>query len=125
MLKLGRQCFATQNYRGKLTMILVDAHVRLANLAEDKLEYWRGPQIWKDIKQVYQTHLELFPRSTYDRSFYALLANQCGQWAEAYRQFKILGDKPSLKVFHSMASYDYQRRKAAKNLGAAAGVPAQ
>jgi len=46
------------------------------------------------------------------------LSRRARQWAEADRQFKILGDKPSLKVFGSMTSYNYQRKKAAKNAAA-------
>jgi hypothetical protein len=116
-LQFGRECFARRNWRGRLVFILVEAHERLANLAQEKAEYWQRPEVWNDLKQVYETQLELFPQAVYDRSYYALLANQCGQWATADRQFKILGDKPSLKVFGSMTSYNYQRKKATKNLG--------
>jgi tetratricopeptide (TPR) repeat protein len=118
-LEFARRCFEMRNFRGRLALILVLAHERLAKLSEDKTEYWHRPGVWKDIKQVYDTQLELFPDSTYDRSYYAWVANKCGQWAEADRQFKILGDKPSLKVFVSVASYNYQRKKAAKNAAAA------
>jgi hypothetical protein len=56
------------------------------------------------------------------RSKYARYANRCRQWAEADRQFKILGDDPALRVFGSMTSYDYQRKKAARKLAAQATV---
>jgi hypothetical protein len=118
-LAFGRQLLAERNWRGRLPMILVSAHEAMANAANDKTEYWRQPDVWKEIRQVYDTYLEYFPESVYDRSYYALAANRAGQWAEADQQFKILGDKPSLKVFGSMTSYNYQRKKAAKNVAAA------
>lgn len=117
-LDFGRQCLAGQNWRGRLPFILVQAHEAMANAAEDKNEYWQRPQVWKDVRQLYETYLQLSPDSVEDRSNYALLANRCEQWAEADQQFKILGEKPSLKVFGSMASYNYQRKKAAKNAAA-------
>jgi len=119
-LDFARQCMAGRNWRGRLAFILLEAHLMLSNQADDKIQYLRQPEVWKDIRQVYETQLELFPQAVFDRSYYALMANQCGKWAEADRQFKMLGDKPDLKVFVSMASYNYQRKKAAKNLGAGA-----
>ena len=115
-LDFGRQCLAGQNWRGRLPIILVHAHEAVGNAVDDKANYWLHPQVWKDVEQVYKTYLELYPDSVEDRSNFALLANRCGEYAEADRQFDILGDKPSLKVFGSMASYDYQRKKAAKNV---------
>jgi len=119
-LEFGRQCLAGQNWRGQLPFMLVRAHEALANAADDKNEYWQRPEVWKDVKQVFETSFQFAPESLEVRSNYALLANRCGKWAEAEKQFKILGDKPSLKIFGSMASYEYQRKKAEKN---AAAVP--
>ena len=82
------------------------------------MEYWRQSEVWKDVKKVYETYLDFYPGAIPDRSYFALLANRCGQWAEADRQFKLLGDRPALKVFGSVASYDYQRKKAARNAAA-------
>jgi tetratricopeptide (TPR) repeat protein len=116
-LAFGRKCLEGQNWRGRLPLILVGAHEAKGDAADEKNEYWHRPDVWKEVRQVYETYLEYFPRDVEERSRYALLANRCSQWAEADRQFNILGDKPSLRVFGSMTSYNYQRKKAAKNLG--------
>jgi hypothetical protein len=115
-LEFGRQCLAGQNWRGRLPIILVHAHEAVGNAVDDKAAYWLHPQVWEEVQQVYKAYLELYPDSVEDRSNFALLANRCREYAEADRQFDILGEKPSLKVFGSMASYNYQRKKAAKNV---------
>jgi len=117
-LAFGRQFLAGQNWRGRLPLILVWAHEAVGNSVDDKTEYWQRKEVWAEIKQVYETELAYFPERVEDRSNLARLANRCGQWAEADKQFRILGDKPSLRVFGSMTSYNYQRKKAAKNVAA-------
>jgi tetratricopeptide (TPR) repeat protein len=117
-LEFARKCLESHNWRGRLPFMLVRAHELLANAADDKNEYWKRPEVWKDLKQVYEVQFELFPQAVFDRSYYAMLANRSQQWAEADRQFKILGGRPAVRVFGSMASYDYQRKKAAKNAAA-------
>jgi len=114
-LDFGRKCLAGQNWRGRIPIILALAHEAVGDAVNDKNAYWQQPQVWNDIKEVYETYLALYSDSVEDRSNYAMLANRCRRWDQADRQFTILGEKPSLRVFGSMTSYNYQRKKAAKN----------
>ena len=123
-LEFGRELLRQQNWRGQLPFILVDAHAERAEWSGEKETYFEGPGVWEDIRAVYSGYLELFPKHVYLRSEYARYANRCRQWAEADRQFKILGDAPAMRVFGSMTSYDYHRKKAARNAAAQAGAAA-
>lgn len=84
--------------------------------------YWEQPGVWDDVRGVFGGYLEHFPGDVVARSKYAKHANRCRQWAEADRQFKILGDDPALRIFGSMTSYNYHRKKAARNLAAQAAA---
>jgi tetratricopeptide (TPR) repeat protein len=112
MIDFGRQCLATQNWRGGIPTILVEAHRRLADDSLDRRKYLAQPEVWRDISAVYEGALLNFPDDTRRRSEYAKLAAQCGKWDIAQRQFERLGEHADLNVFVSRPSYEYLRRKA-------------
>jgi len=117
-IEFGRELLRQQNYRGQLPFVLVDVHAQLAEWSGEKETYFEQPGVWEDIRAVYTGYLDLFPKDVLVRSKYARYANRCRQHAEADRQFKILGENPALRVFGSMTSYNYHRKKAARNAGA-------
>lgn len=123
MLDFGRECLNTQNWRGRVPLILVRAHEFLANQSGDTKVYFSRPEVWQDIFDVYEGALLNFPNDRLDRSMFASYAAKCGRWPDARRQFERLGDKPDLTAFGSMASYDYLRRKAARLASAPATQP--
>ena len=117
-LDFARELLRQQNYRGQLPFVLVDLHASRADWSGEKETYFEQPGVWDDIRAVYSGYLDLFPKDVLVRSKYARYANRCRQYAEADRQFKILGENPALRVFGSMTSYNYHRKKAARNAGA-------
>jgi hypothetical protein len=117
-LEFVRELAKQQNYRGQLPFVLVDLHAQRADWSGEKETYFERPGVWEDVSAVYTGYLELFPKDVLVRSKYARYANRCRHWAEADRQFKILGDNPALRVFGSMTSYNYHRKKAARNASA-------
>jgi hypothetical protein len=114
MLDFGRECLKTQNWRGRIPLVLVRVHEFLANQSGDTKEYFSRPEVWQDILDVYEGALLNFTNDRLDRSMFASYAAKCGRWDVARREFERLGDRPDLTVFGSMASYDYLRRKSAR-----------
>ena len=108
VLAFGRECLATKNWKARVPFVLIQqGHIHLAGLPrnaagditglwkENRLEYWKQPDVWPDVQAVYEGMLKEFPNNTFDRSMYAKLACWCEQWAVADRQFKLLGDRVS------------------------------
>jgi tetratricopeptide (TPR) repeat protein len=122
MLAFGRECLKSENWRAGTPMILVQVQRQLADESADGSEYLHRPDVWADIRDVYEGGLLSFPEDTRRRSEYAKLATQCGRWDVAHKQFDILGDKPDMDVFISKASYEYLCRKA-KRLGGKVPAP--
>lgn len=112
MLGFGRECLRRANWVGRIPFILVDAHASLAQYSRDKEEYYAQPYVWQDLRSVYEPYLARYPNSTWDRSYFAYYATQCGQWDEARKQFDALGDNPELKPFGTKEVYDYLRQRA-------------
>jgi hypothetical protein len=122
MLEFGRQCLREANWSTQIPFILIEAHIRLAQDASDIDAYYQSPNVWDDIRSVYDTYLQKYPDSKWARSGYAKWACTCGQWQSAVRLFDQLNDHPDLTVFNGSANYEYVKRKATKN--AAAQAPA-
>ncbi|MDB5356140.1 MAG: hypothetical protein JWN24_2593 [Phycisphaerales bacterium] len=123
MLAFGRECLATGNFRGRIAFVLIDAHMALAyRITGEGPAYFRRPGVWASIKPVYDSALKVFPHSTFDRSMYAKLAYEGGEYAEAHRQFALLGEAADLNVFDGSENYDRARLVAA--MGALAPAPA-
>jgi hypothetical protein len=132
MLEFGRECLETRNWKGRLPFILIEAHLKLSHypLAEKgklagytrqpKPEYFQRPGVWKDVRAVYGAYLQLYPKAVPERSVYARLACWSGQWDEAHRQFKILGDSPRLVVFGGKQQYEKLRKEAEEKAGGTA-----
>ena len=100
------------NWDSGIPLILIDAHfdaaryVQGVDLAAQRRAYFQAnPQAWTDVKAVYDEYLRRVPDSRYHRSRYAEIASWAGQWEEAERQFKAMGDRFSFTWFRTATHY--------------------
>lgn len=115
------ECSKGDNRKARILLLLIDAHEALSNYPlgnhntfvrkPDPL-YFAQPDVWADVKSVYEPYLRLNPYAHAKRSKYALLAAWAGQWAAADAQFKQLGDKVVKSVFDTPDELDRLRREA-------------
>lgn len=93
VLLFGKRCRATKNWRSGIPLLAADAHARVAKrLPEDeRSRYFRKPEVWGEIKAVYEEFLRLLPTDNIARSRYAVYCFQCGHYAESHEQFLIAG----------------------------------
>jgi len=117
MITFGRELVAGGNFEARLPFGLTDAHVNLAGYEDTpkaRLDYYKKPDVWKDVQSVYEPYLKLHPNSAFDRSWYAKLACLCGQFTVADAQFQILGGKAQASVFGTRAEMERMRAEAAE-----------
>lgn len=122
MLAFGRECLSGGNWEAGIPLILVDAHLAAARYTEDGYQpkpspaYFANPLTWADVKKVYDEYLRRVPDSLYHRSRYAQIAAWAGQWAEADKQFKVMGDKFSYNYFRTRTKYRAARAEVETHL---------
>ncbi|MGD0090971.1 MAG: hypothetical protein ABSE73_13720 [Planctomycetota bacterium] len=112
--RFGSECFEKAQRDAaadpSLVKMLVAAHNSLADdagggnashAARESLakQYWRQPEVWRDILKVYEFLLLRCPRSRRYKTEYASYAVTCGQWGVANRLLKELGDDVATAVF--------------------------
>jgi uncharacterized protein (UPF0147 family) len=123
LLAFGRECRDGGNWDAGIPLVLVDAHLTAARYTETGLQpkpspaYFRDdPQAWADVKQVYDEYLKRVPDSLYHRSRCAQIAAWAGQWAEADKQFKAMGDRFSYNYFRNGTRYRAVRAEVAQHI---------
>lgn len=112
ILDFSRQCRATHNYRGRLPLMIVEAAQLLCAHTNSKVNFISHPDIWRDIHDVYEQYLVLFPDDRQERTRYLTLAAVGEHWQDAKTQFDVLGENPWMGFFDVMFQYDKLRIKA-------------
>ena len=114
LLAFGRQCLAGRNWRGAVPWVLSEAHEMLAEEPGAPKDYWRRPEVWRDMDQLTAGQLRVWPDDDYSRSLRAYYAWKCGQWKEADAAFKRLGDRADASPFASPAARAAAREESAR-----------
>lgn len=112
MIAFGRECLHSENWRGRIPFILLQAHEWIADDSPDRAAYFEQDAVWNDLHNVFDGALVNFRDDARLRSAYVKVAAQCGRWDVAHQQLNILGDRADLKVFGGRENYDYLREKA-------------
>jgi hypothetical protein len=94
LFAFGRACRDTGNWRARLPLILVHAHLIAAYQVgpPEYTGYFKISWVWDDIRGAYDEYLRRYPRNFRERSRYAALCYWAGQHAEADRQFRAIGE---------------------------------
>lgn len=94
MLAFGRACRDTRNHRTGITLLVADAHWRIAAMDdENQVKYLRQPEVWADIHSVYDEYLRHHPVDDVARSKYATFCYLSAHFREAEVQYVALGDR--------------------------------
>jgi hypothetical protein len=108
MIAFGRECVASDKWRGSVPLILADAHREFALYLNGPLEmekYWKRPEVWPDIRSSYERFFQLNPDAAGYHHNYAWFAYHCEQWDELNRQLALLGPV-NYSYFGGEAAYD-------------------
>jgi hypothetical protein len=95
MLAFGRACRDTRNSRTGITLLVGDAHFRIAGRRDGagQLKYMALPEVWADIQPVYDEYLKHHRHDDIARSKFATFCYLGGHFREAQAQYAALGDR--------------------------------
>ncbi|HEY7120003.1 MAG TPA: hypothetical protein VH475_25670 [Tepidisphaeraceae bacterium] len=128
MLAFGRELLKDGKWEARQPLQLVEVHFRLLQYERADTYYGqcaayfgKHPEAWADVKAVYDEFLKRVPESRWHRTRYAMVAAWSGQWAEANRQFKSLGEHYA--PLYPPELYRSMRKMAAERAGDKAEGP--
>jgi hypothetical protein len=91
MLAFGRQCRDTKNWRPGISLLVADAHWRIAcKPGEDQNKYLALPEVWADIQSVYDEYFKHHPVDDVARSKFATFCYLSAHYREAEVQYVAL-----------------------------------
>ena len=95
MIAFGKACRATKNWRTGITLLVGDAHLPLLGHARAGQAggLHEVPEVWSEIKSVYDEYLEHYPNDNVARSKYAMLCWLGAHYPEAHAEFQAVGDR--------------------------------
>ncbi len=95
MLAFAKACAATGNYRDGITLLVGDAHFRVwQRLPQgERVKYMRDPEVWNEIRAVYDEYFKHYPDDDAQRSKFAMIAYLGAHYPAAHAQFQGLGDR--------------------------------
>lgn len=94
MIDFGRACAATGNWRTGITLLVADAHFRyFYHLTGNEAEHYLDrPEVWAEIKPVYEEYLKHYPNDYAQKSKYAMFCYFARQMRKAHDLFQDLGE---------------------------------
>lgn len=107
LVSFGRECYATERWDQRIPFLLVDAHMKAANAFSQsgRRAYLQQPEVWGDMRLVFDTYLSHHPDANWERSRFAFYATECGRWQEADGLLKDLGQEVNVRAFGGAAAY--------------------
>jgi hypothetical protein len=117
MLAFGRECVTSRKWKGSVPLTLAEAHDALARYLpkEKRDQYWKRPNVWKDIRDAFESY---FSRPDADQSWrhnYVRYAYWCGQWKPFQEQLPKMG-WTNYTYFGGKEAFDRMVRTAQENL---------
>jgi len=85
MLNFGRFCVQNTNWGGRIPIVLVNAHLDIAEQYIDKSEqtnYWKQPKVWEDIQSAYNRCFQINPHATDLYYYYVRFAYRAEDWSK-------------------------------------------
>lgn len=108
LLAFGRECAQSTKWGGHVPLILLDAHIKINNYndRDERMNYWKQPDVWPDLKSAFDRFFELNPDEVSWHHNYAWYAYACGQWDEFLRQTALFSEGTDYRYFGGKDEFD-------------------
>ncbi|MGH7954138.1 MAG: hypothetical protein ACREFE_19770 [Limisphaerales bacterium] len=128
MLAFGLSCVQNTNWGGRIPIILVNAHLDIAEQYSDKSEradYWKRPEVWADIQSAYDRCFQINPDATDLYYYYARFAYRAEDWDKLNELIPKLGPVINYDFFGGKDEFDKMVQLAKEHTGQTTTAPQQ
>ncbi len=104
VLAFGRACRDTKNWQARITLLAADAHIRAVQLkpSDEYRAYFARPEVWDDIRTIFEDYLSHRPNDAPARSTYAAFCYNSNKIEESARQFEKVGARLYATNFYTL-----------------------
>lgn len=89
--EFGDECFKTENWRAAIPFCKAVKYEGLSRGMDDPSAYFVTPEVWTEIREVYEPYLLAVPDDIDMRARYCMWACRANHWDVARKQFEMLG----------------------------------
>lgn len=113
-LAFGRSCVASDNWGGRVPLVLADLHHSLATYhnMSNSPAYWHEPNVWRDVKSSYEKYFKLNPDAVGWRHNYARDAYDCGEYSVFLEQTKLFANGTNHAFFGGQQKFQEMMERA-------------
>ncbi|MDB6123713.1 MAG: hypothetical protein JWQ71_2706 [Pedosphaera sp.] len=112
MRAFGYQCMTNQNYQANVTLVLVDAHQKIADDSKMGRDYWNRPGVWEDVHDAFEEFFRRNPDADGFRYNYVWYANACGHSEAIAKQLPYLKEPVDYDYFGGKEKFEAMKAKA-------------
>jgi tetratricopeptide (TPR) repeat protein len=88
MFSFAREAVRKAPANSMIPMVLLGAHLEVYRRSGENASYFRNPNVWKELKQVFQTASKSFPESKTTNNWFARTAYLAGDYEVARNELK-------------------------------------
>ena len=92
MFSFARESVRKAPPKSRIPAVLATAHWEMYDRSGEDASYFRNPNIWKEMKEVYQTVARSFPEEKRTHNWFARTAYLAGDYDTAREELKKIGD---------------------------------
>jgi tetratricopeptide (TPR) repeat protein len=111
MFSFARESVRKAPPKSRIPMVLATAHWEIYNRSGENASYFGNPNIWKEMKEVYQTVTKSFPEAKTTHNWFARTAYLAGDYEVAREELKIIGDDWDKGVWGNKNAFQEVKRE--------------
>ncbi len=111
MFSFARESVRKAPPKTRIPMVLPAAHWEMYSRSGEDASYFRNPNIWKEMKEVYQTVTRSFPEAKTTDNWFARTAYLAGDYDTAREELKKIGNHWDKGVWGDKEAFEEVRRE--------------
>jgi hypothetical protein len=111
MFSFGRESVKKAPAGSRIPGVLLTAHWEMYFRSGENKSYFRDPNIWKEMKEVYQTLTKSFPEANSTHNWFSRTAYLAGDYETAREELKIIGDDWDKNVWGNKNAFEELKRE--------------
>lgn len=111
MFSFARESVRKAPPKSRIPMVLATAHWEMYYRSGENTSYFRDPNIWKEMKEVYQIVTRSFPEAKTTHNWFARTAYLAGDYEVAREELKIIGDDWDKDTWDNKNAFEEVKRE--------------
>jgi tetratricopeptide (TPR) repeat protein len=111
MFSFAREAVRKAPPNSMIPMVLIVAHWEMYRQSNENASYFRNSNVWKEMKEVFQTVSKSFPDAKTTHNWFARIAYLAGDYEVAREELRKIGDDWRIGVWGNKRTFEEVKRE--------------